>query len=146
MIILVPERPSLENRELSPVPDVVSPTSPILAQSYHNQNTYSQPRTVSRRDMRQGEVTREDMVVVSMLFIPESLSPRTVQSSTLDRKGAGEVAEVHTNTSATLGRQRLRSRIPTAHARHHAAPSSCRRCRGVGIIRRLWKRCVRARH
>ena len=30
-----------------------------------------------------------------MLFIPESLSPRTVQSSTLDRKGAGEVAEVH---------------------------------------------------
>ena len=56
-----------------------------------------------------------------MLFIPESLSPRTVQSSTLDRKGAGEVAEVHTNTSATLGRQRLRSRIPTAHARHHAA-------------------------
>merc|ERR1719150_3589226 len=27
----VPERPSLENRELSPVPDIVSPTSPILA-------------------------------------------------------------------------------------------------------------------
>ena len=52
---LVPERPSLENRELSPVPDIVSPTSPILAQSYHNQNTYSEPRNIGHRAMRQGE-------------------------------------------------------------------------------------------
>merc|ERR1712066_848420 len=78
----VPERPSLENRELSPVPDIVSPTSPILAQSYHNQNTYSEPRNTGHRAMRQ-----------------ESLSPRTVESSTT-------MAGVH-----TLGRhQRHKSR------------------------------------
>ena len=58
---LVPERPSLENRELSPVPDIVSPTSPMLTQSYHqNQNNYSEPRSVTRRESRQGRLGREE--------------------------------------------------------------------------------------
>ena len=38
----VPERPSLESRELSPVPDIVSPSNPILT-SHHNQNSSARP-------------------------------------------------------------------------------------------------------
>ena len=38
----VPERPSLESRELSPVPDIVSPSNPILT-SHHNQNSTPRP-------------------------------------------------------------------------------------------------------
>ena len=96
MIILVPERPSLENRELSPVPDVVSPTSPILAQSYHNQNTYSQPRTVSRRDMRQGEVTREDHGGgVNVIYSRVTFSPDSPELNTGQEGGGGGGGGAH---------------------------------------------------
>ena len=58
----------------------------------------------------------------------ESLSPRAGESSSLDRRGAGEVAGVH-NTTNTLGRQhqRHKSRIPTAHARTPGARSQMAR-------------------
>ena len=117
-VSLVPERPSLENRELSPVPDIVSPTSPIL-QSSHNQNTYSEPRNIG--PTRNGEVTGPECCDLYTDLFSESLSPRTVESSSLERRGAGDVAGVH---SSSL--QRRRSRIPTAHARPSAAARSAR--------------------
>ena len=90
MLPLVPERPSLENRELSPVPDIVSPTSPMLTQPFHNQNTYAQPRP-ARRDSRQGGESSENNLV--KIFTLPPLSRAGEREAALPRVRGGGGAQ-----------------------------------------------------
>jgi len=98
----VPERPSLENRELSPVPDIVSPTSPILSPTLPP--AQAPPLASSRRSSlpsphRPGSGSREAS--------PRKREVEVDQEENLveRRAGLGEGGP-----SATLGRRR--SRIP----------------------------------
>ena len=95
-------RPSLENRELSPVPDIVSPTSPILSPT--SPPAQAPPPASSRRSSlpsphRPGSGSRETS--------PRKREVEVDQEENLveRRAGLGEGGP-----SATLGRRR--SRIP----------------------------------
>ena len=95
-------RPSLENRELSPVPDIVSPTSPILSPT--SPPAQAPPPASSRRSSlpsphRPGSGSREAS--------PRKREVEVDQEENLveRRAGLGEGGP-----SATLGRRR--SRIP----------------------------------
>ena len=143
----VPERPSLENRELSPVPDIVSPTNPILSSSFNNQNNQIPSFRSSQSDLTSpnSSTTSEPQQSVNKqgtsVRRPSLKSPqRQEHSSSRDgspRKNINNVqsdqinapsnpaVDMHNLNTGTLGRRR--SRIPTPRQNNAPGPNKLNR-------------------
>ena len=139
----VPERPSLENRELSPVPDIVSPTF-LSAAIYDQSNPTSSSMSnqsdptydVSRSTPQQPQVISNGVTSRRTSFTSPQRqghtssrggSPRKTFSNTLsDPKNApsNNPADMHNLNTGTLGRRR--SRIPTPR-QNNAGPNKLNR-------------------
>jgi len=142
----VPERPSLENRELSPVPDIVSPTNPILSSSYYNQNNQipsfrssqsdltssnsSIPSEPQQQVIKPGTTNRRTSLKSSQRQEHASSrdsSPRkNINNPQSDQINApsNRPVDMHNLNTGTLGRRR--SRIPTPR-QNNAGPNKLNR-------------------